>query len=168
MYSYIAQRGPDNIPLQLRRKWATQAAEALVFIHSNGVIHCDIHPNNFLLDENLNLQLCDFSGSLFGSLDGGAMESTRFFLPRDWRDPPNVKTDLFAFGSVMYYIMTGREPYADLPEDEVTAKFERKEFPDVKGLICGSAIKGCWAGDFGSAEDALKAILEESGDLELP
>lgn len=60
-----------------------QAAEALVFIHSKGVIHCDIHPKNFLLDKKLNLRLCDFAGSLFGILDGGAIESARFFLLRD-------------------------------------------------------------------------------------
>ncbi|KAF2240428.1 kinase-like protein [Trematosphaeria pertusa] len=162
IYSYISKHEHDNISLQLRQKWTTQAAEALVFIHSKGVIHCDIHPNNFLLDDQLNVQLCDFAGSLFGSLDGGAMESTRFFLPRDWRDPPNIKSDLFAFGSVIYYIMTGREPYVDLSDDEVMAKFEQKEFPNVEVLKCGSAIKGCWTGDFGSAEDVLKAILEDS------
>ncbi|KAF2457147.1 kinase-like domain-containing protein [Lineolata rhizophorae] len=160
--SYISKREHDSISLQLLQKWTTQAAEALVFIHSKGVIHCDIHPNNFLLDEQLDVQLCDFAGSLFGNLDGGAMESTRFFLPRDCRDPPNIKSDLFAFGSVMYYIMTGREPYADLSDDEVTAKFERKEFPDVEALKYGSAIKGCWIGDFKSAKDILKAILEDS------
>lgn len=160
--SYISKHEHDNISLQLRQKWTTQAAEALVFIHSNGVIHCDIHPNNFLLDEQLNARLCDFAGSLFGSLDGGAMESTRFFLPRDWRDPPNIKSDLFALGSTMYYIMTGREPYEDLSDDEVTAKYERKEFPSVEVLKCGSAIKGCWTGDFKSAEDVLQALLEDS------
>lgn len=62
-------------PEHLRRKWAKQAAEALAFIHDKGVIHSDIHPNNLLLDEHLDIQLCDFAGSLFGALDGGAMES---------------------------------------------------------------------------------------------
>lgn len=91
--SVIMYQKPDhnNISLLLRQKWKTQAAEALVFIHSKGVIHCDIHPNNFLLDEKLDVRLCDFAGSLFGSLESRAMESTWFFLPRDWRDPPNIK-----------------------------------------------------------------------------
>ncbi|TID23715.1 kinase-like protein [Venturia nashicola] len=158
--SYMSKH--EHISPQLRQKWITQAAEALAFIHLNGVIHCDIHPNNFLLDEELNVQLCDFAGSLFGSLDGGAMESTRYCLPRDWRDPPNITSDLFAFGSFMYYIMTGREPYADLSDDDVKAKFEQKLFPDVELLQFGSVIKGCWAGDFKRADDVLEAILAAS------
>lgn len=110
---------PSEIPQQLRRKWAEQAAEALAFVHAKGVIHCDIHPNNLLLDEHLDIQLCDFAGSLFGPLDGGAMESIRFFLPRDPLATPDVKSDLFALGSTMYFIMSDHEPYDDLADDEV-------------------------------------------------
>ncbi|KAF1994487.1 kinase-like protein [Amniculicola lignicola CBS 123094] len=156
--SYMLKHKHDNISVQLRQKWTTQAAEALVYIHLKGIVHCDLHPNNFLLDEKLDIQLCDFAGSLFGRLDGGAMESTRFFLPRNWQDIPNVKSDLFAFGSVMYYIMTGCEPYMDLSDDEVTKKYELQVFPDVEGLKFGNIIKGCWQGDFRSAKDVLKAI----------
>jgi serine/threonine protein kinase len=161
IYSYVSKMEHGTISPQLRQKWTTQAAEALEFIHLKGVIHCDIHPKNFLLDEELDVQLCDFAGSLFGSLDGGAMESTRFFLPRDWRDPPNAKSDLFAFGSFMYYIMTGREPYQDLPDGEVTTRFELGVFPDTGGLKFGSTIKGCWAGEFKDSKDMLKAILAD-------
>jgi serine/threonine protein kinase len=38
------------------------------FLHSQSVIRCDIKPDNFLLDENLDLKVCDFAGSsLYGS-----------------------------------------------------------------------------------------------------
>jgi len=139
----------------------TQTAEALLFIHFNGAIHCDIHPNNFLIDEHLNVRLCDFAGSLFGDFDGGALESTRFFLPRDWRAPPNEQSDLFALGSTMYYILTSHVPYEDLPDDEVAVKYERKEFPNVEVLPCGRAIEGCWTGDFKSAEDVLRVSSQD-------
>jgi hypothetical protein len=71
------------------------------------------------------------------------MESTRFFLLREWRNPPDEQSDLFALGSTMYYIMTGHMPYEDLPDGEVTVKYKRKEFPNVEVLICGRAIEGC-------------------------
>jgi serine/threonine protein kinase len=63
------------------------------------------------------------------------MESTPFFLPRDPLSTPNAKSDLFALGSVMYYIMAGREPYDGLSEDEITARFSRGEFPHVARLL---------------------------------
>ena len=160
--SYMSKH--TDIPAQLRIKWIRQAAESLIYVHSKEVIHCDIHPNNFLLDEQLDLRLCDFAGSVFPplNLDGGAMESTRFCLPRDWREPPNVTSDLFALGSAMFYITTGGyEPFSELPDAEVVLRFQAREFPDTRELKCGDAIRSCWMGDFKSAAGVLQAILED-------
>ncbi|KAF2866548.1 kinase-like domain-containing protein, partial [Massariosphaeria phaeospora] len=155
---YFSKTDFKTIPIQQREKWVQQAAESIAFIHSKDVIHCDIHPNNFLLDDKLNLRLCDFAGSLFGELDGKAMESTPFFLPRDPLSTPNTKSDLFALGSVMYYIMAGCEPYDGLSEDEITARFTRGEFPDVDEFECGQTISGCWTGKFSSAQEVVVSV----------
>lgn len=161
IYNYVSKMEHVPISPQIQDKWIPQAAEALVFIHSKDFIHCDIHPRNFLLDSELDVQLRDFAGSLFTSLDGKAMESTKFFLPRDWRDASNTKTNLFPFGSFMYYIVTGREPYADLPDEEVTTKFGLGIFPDTEALIFRNTIKGCWEGELKSSEVMLEAIVSD-------
>ncbi|KAI9808761.1 MAG: hypothetical protein M1825_003913 [Sarcosagium campestre] len=157
---YLRSQPPESIPPKLRLKWSKQAAEALAFIHSKGVIHCDLHPNNFLLDEKLDLLLCDFSGSIFGDYDGAGMESVRSFLPRDPTSTPTVATDLFALGSAMYWIMSNSEPYGDLTDEEVTMRYSRGEFPNVDNIYGGSVILCCWKGEFLSAEDVLQALLE--------
>jgi serine/threonine protein kinase len=159
---YLSSHDPSESSEQLRRKWAKQAAEALAFIHNQGVIHSDIHPNNLLLDEHLDIQLCDFAGSVYGTLDGGAMESIRFFLPRDSHATPDAKSDLFALGSTIYFIMSDHEPYDYLVEEEVAARFSRKEYPDVQNYSCGRVIEGCWKGDFKSAQEVVDAM---SGDF---
>jgi len=134
---YMSEQEPGAISLQLRQKWLWQAAEILALVHSKGVVHCDIHPNNFLLDEQLNLRLCDFSDSLFGELDGGAMKSTRSFLPRAPLATPDVRSDLFALRSAMFYIMSGHQPYDILSYKEVTLRYSRGVFPDADALKCG-------------------------------
>ncbi|CBX95210.1 hypothetical protein IAQ61_004037 [Plenodomus lingam] len=158
--SYMSTVQLDSIPVHLRMKWSTQAAEAISFIHSRRVIHCDVHPNNFLVDDALDLRLCDFSGSVYGNLDGGGMESVRFFLPRDAMAAPTIKSDLFALGSVIYYIMSGREPYDVLPDEEVTARYSRGDFPGVDSMPYGQIILSCWRGDFDDAEEVFLALLK--------
>ncbi|CAG8001592.1 unnamed protein product [Penicillium olsonii] len=145
-------RAQNSIPMSLKLKWAYQIAQAVSLLHSNGIIHCDIKPRNFLLDATLNIKIIDFSGS---SLDGSkpaSGEGTRFYLPRHWRDPPTVTTDLFALGSTLYEVFQGTSPYEEIPSDQVEERFKRKEFPDVSGMPYGQIIKQCWLSQVDSAE----------------
>lgn len=57
--------------------------------------------------------------------------------------------------------MTGHEPYADLPDEEVTIKFGLGVFPDTEALKFGKIIKDCWAREFERSEDTLEAILAD-------
>lgn len=91
------------------------------------------------------------------------MESIRFFLPRDPLSTPDIKSDLFALGSTMYFIMSDHEPYNDLTEEEVTVRYSRTEFPDVRRYPCGRVIEGCWKGEFRSAQDVVDAISGDEG-----
>jgi len=158
---YMANAKPGTICNELRLKWSKQAAQAIQFIHSRGVVHCDIHPNNFLLDDQLNILLCDFAGSLLGNLDGEAMESIRFYLPRDPLATPTVRTDLFALGSAMYWILSDHEPYDNLSETQVVACFLSKEFPNVDAIPCGQVVLGCWEGRFSNAGAVVHELSEE-------
>lgn len=88
------------------------------------------------------------------------MESTRFFLPRDPLSTPNVRTDLFALGSAIYWIMSGHQPYETLSDDEVSARFSGGDFPDVGSVVGGRIILGCWNGDFSNAQEVVQALSE--------
>ncbi|OBT61377.1 hypothetical protein VE03_09240 [Pseudogymnoascus sp. 23342-1-I1] len=148
-----------TITTQQRLQWACDAAEGLQVLHENGVWHCDLRTVNFLLDETLRLKIIDFEGSSPDGCEPSSLENTRFFLPRDWREPSTARTELFALGSVIYEIMTGKEPYLELGDEEVTALFEEKKFPPVDQLPCGDIIMKCWLGELHSAEE-VRALIE--------
>ncbi|KAI9840655.1 MAG: hypothetical protein M1837_001379 [Sclerophora amabilis] len=157
--SYLEKPDASGITTKLRLKWSLQAAEAVAFIHSKGVIHCDIHTNNLLLDDRLDVKLCDFQGT-YGSLDGEAMEGVRSFLPRaPVTTPPTVSTDLFALGSAIYEIMTGHEPFEGLEEDEVGRLYAEGKFPAVDALVGGDIIQGCWETRCQSGQEIVERLV---------
>jgi serine/threonine protein kinase len=156
--NYLAKMPASQVPLKLRLKWSRQAAEAVDFIHSKEVIHCDIHTNNLLLDSDLDIKLCDFQG-ICGDLDGEAMESVRSFLPRERTSLPTVATDLFALGSAIYEIVTGHEPYEELREAEVEERYMKRQFPDVDTVVAGEIIQRCWMVGYESAQQIEHDLL---------
>lgn len=139
---------------ELRLKWCRQAAEALVVLHLKGIIHCNLHTNNLLLDDNLNALLSDFQGT-FKDFDGYAMESAQYFLPQDATCPPNEATDIFALGTLVYTIMVGTEPYTELLDTEVEERYMRHEFPNTGGFVCGETILRCWNKEYTDATEVL-------------
>ncbi|KAI9707810.1 MAG: hypothetical protein M1836_000772 [Candelina mexicana] len=151
-----------SIDLGLKLKWARQLTDVLRYVHSKRVIHCDLGTHNILLDKDLDIKLIDFAGS---SIDSSApLVSCWVRNQPPWFDETGAdeKADIFALGSVLYTIMTGRSPYYDRPNRDITALYRAYQFPDVGSLEAfGSVIDRCWRGKYGSADEVLAAVDEE-------
>ncbi|KAL4877742.1 kinase-like domain-containing protein [Aspergillus karnatakaensis] len=60
----------ENKPSRsLQLSWFRSMARALSHIHERGVIVADVATRNFLLGAELNVQICDFTGSILLPLD---------------------------------------------------------------------------------------------------
>ncbi|KAH7015655.1 kinase-like domain-containing protein [Ilyonectria destructans] len=154
----------ENIP----NGSALQAAEGINFIHSKNVIHCDITVRNLLLDGALNLKISDFEGMIISpngtvQLDGGARTNSLSSMPRDDPDHCDQKTDIFALGTAIYFMITGHWPFPDLDpieqEEEVQRRFKSREFPTMKASHGDNIIRKCWTGEYTS-------MIEVVGDLQ--
>ncbi|EFY86199.1 hypothetical protein MAC_07791 [Metarhizium acridum CQMa 102] len=109
--AFLHQHGKEITP-SLRYRWFIQAIKSIVFIHSKGVIHGDLRPENFLvhgtLPLSLDLCLCDFGGSTCKNLQltRGKLPDSGFYNPNvAWE--PTYTVDIFGLGSVLYTIITG-------------------------------------------------------------
>jgi len=167
---YLRDVAP-NTSLQQRLIWARQAAEGLAYIHEKNVIHCDFSVGNILLDNNISIKLCDFQGRLLGPdgaviHDGGAAESVMSSMPRPDRYHCDRKTDIFAYGTAVYFMMTGKPPFPDLDtaddEDEIIRRFQCREFPSLHDYQGGNVVRKCWTGGYEFAD----AIVLDLKDLE--
>lgn len=154
---------------ELRARWALQAAQALAMLHAHNVIHADLKGANLLLDRALNLYIISFKGCSLLGKPPYLLESGGFFLPAERRRGGEMwcdeTTDLFALGSTIFQIATGKRPYEGLEEEDVERRFAEGTFPGLERVLFGGVIRKCWDCEFESAEAVLQAIGTEAEDL---
>lgn len=142
-----------------------QIAESFSLLHTCFISHCDSKLENFLLDDNYDIKICDFASShnYRAPSKDPAIQPLRYRRVIDDFDEAvfNPADDIFAFGSTCYEIITGGPPYLELDDDDVRLHFSRGDFPATDGLNFGAVIAECWHGKFISFEAILSAIERE-------
>ena len=94
-----------------------QAADALNYAHTQGVLHRDIKPANIMLTEEGNAKLGDFGIARRMGMDQtqlmGWFGSPLYMSPEQARDADiTPQSDLFSLGSLIYEMLAGHPPFA--------------------------------------------------------
>lgn len=91
-----------------------QAAEALDYAHTEGVIHRDIKPSNLMLDLEGNLHITDFGLARIQSGDaltmsGDRLGTLRYMSPEqcESRDDVGPRSDIYSLGATLYELLAG-------------------------------------------------------------
>lgn len=91
---------------------AKQMCEILAYLHERGIIHRDFTPDNLILRNDGRLKLIDFNVAQH-TQDGatGTIVGKHAYLPPEqFRGKANNQSDLYAMGSTLFYILTGKDP----------------------------------------------------------
>ena len=151
----------NKIPIQRKLRWLRHAAEGYQHLHDCNIIHADVGCNNLILTRKGYLKIIDFEGC---SIDGEPADtcyewfSYRPSIPRVTR-----RTDIFAFGCLIYEVMAGRPPHHELEASndryrQVEQLYANNHFPDVTSLPLGHLIQSCWHGDFNSMSEVIREL----------
>src|SRR5688572_12624203 len=104
--------------------------EALQYAHDHGIVHCDIKPENLLLDKNGRAKIADFGiARMMGAAPSQTTEiagTPQYMAPEQRGDKADHRSAIYSLGVVLYELLTG-----ELPGDNLQAP-SRKVLIDVR------------------------------------
>ncbi|KAL5560359.1 hypothetical protein UlMin_036570 [Ulmus minor] len=156
VYDYMSNGSLTNFLFnsQEKPKWDERVRIALgitrgiLYLHEeceSQIIHCDINPNNILIDENHSPKIADFGLAKLLMPDQTktftGVRGTRGFVAPEWHKnfPITAKVDVFSFGIVLLVIICCRRSVdVNLPDREAILAdwvYECFKANEVKKLI---------------------------------
>ncbi|EEF44796.1 s-receptor kinase, putative [Ricinus communis] len=111
-------------------------AKGLAYLHEEcevKIVHCDIKPENVLLDDNFTAKVSDFGLAKLmnreDSLVYTTVRGTRGYLAPEWitNNPISEKSDVYSYGMVLLEIIGGRKNY-DSSENSEKSHFPSYSF----------------------------------------
>ena len=89
-----------------------KSADALASLHSLGYVHCDLKPNNILVDAAAkNVKVIDLGqAARIGTAKSRIQGTPDYIAPEQVKClPVTVQTDVFNFGATMYWSLCGKK-----------------------------------------------------------
>lgn len=143
-----------HIGWEERVRIAIDVARGILYLHEEckiPIIHCDIKPQNILMDDFWTAKISDFGLAKFLMPDQTrtftAIRGTRGYLAPEWQKntPISVKADVYSFGIVLLEIVCCRknmDTNVSDPEEIVLSNWVYKCFAarELKKLVIGEEV----------------------------
>lgn len=135
-------RGGGKLPVEEAVKMVLGAARALDYAEKHGVIHCDIKPDNLMLNDEGEVLITDLGiARMVKSVaekvnqDGGVLGSPHYMAPEQARgEPIDHRVDLYSLGATFYRMVSGRTPFTGKTAREIMEKQVYEEPPGLRSL----------------------------------
>jgi len=114
----LNQEGP-KLPIDRAVKLTIGICKALEYIHTNGVVHRDMKPENVMVNDHDEIKLIDFgiAGNAgarrltFGNFSKG-MGTPDYISPEQVRSKRgDARSDIYSMGVMLYEMLTGQVPF---------------------------------------------------------
>jgi eukaryotic-like serine/threonine-protein kinase len=123
---HVLRRGP--LPVRKAVDYGIQIAHGSAAAHDHGIVHRDLKPDNLFVTKDGRIKILDFglaklkqpqqqsdgnSPTLTAGTDPGMIMGTAGYMsPEQVRaEPVDHRTDIFAFGAILYEMLTGHRAF---------------------------------------------------------
>ncbi|CAI4216301.1 unnamed protein product [Parascedosporium putredinis] len=149
----VATLMKPTAPGGLQERWVIpilrEVAEAIFWVHKQGIIHRDIKCANILVHEAGGVQLCDFG--VAGVIETKFDKRSTFIGTLHWMAPElfafeqtaayGTEVDIWAFGSMVYEIASGLPPNTQLMDMVRLGNYLKQHSPRLEGDQYSDALK---------------------------
>ncbi|KAI5423048.1 hypothetical protein KIW84_046161 [Lathyrus oleraceus] len=137
---------------KLRLEIAIGVARGLVYLHEEcitKIIHCDIKPQNILLDDYFNARISDFGLAKLLNMNESktniGIRGTKGYVAVEWfkNMPITAKVDVYSYGVVLLEIISCRRCVKEMdPEDEKQAILTKWAYDCYKEGVLDALVEG--------------------------
>jgi CheY-like chemotaxis protein len=128
-----------------------QVAQGLYEAHQQKIIHCDIKPDNIMLEKlpagGYFVQILDFG--IAHILDRpiaaeGFYGTPLYSAPERIKDGARMdhRADIYSLGAMLYHMLTGQPPFVDDNVYKVFTHHLHSPIPSVRGMLTDAQIEG--------------------------
>mmetsp|Transcript_15669 Transcript_15669/g.35866 ORF Transcript_15669/g.35866 Transcript_15669/m.35866 type:complete len:714 (+) Transcript_15669:255-2396(+) len=115
-----------EVALEKKHSIIRDMFQGLAHLHSMGIVHRDMKPQNIMLDENGVAKIIDFGLSKQREDIQMTKNSTHLAGTEWWMSPEKKKgnrsteaSDVYSAGLVAYFLLTGKIPSKDVTQDKI-------------------------------------------------
>lgn len=135
-------------------RYALEIADALTHAHAAGIIHRDLKPSNIFITDQHRIKLLDFGLAIPITAISGKQDKKRaqswgtsvYMAPEQLRrGAPDPRSDQFAFGIILWEMLTGNHPFGPGSSKKIEEAILAKRFANrprkVGAALCAIASR---------------------------